>query len=200
MIDRYAHVTFFFNGGREVSFEGEDRGLIPSPKVPTYDHAPEMSMKGVADSVIDALNKGVHQFVMCNFAAPDMVGHTGVYDAAVKACTACDVEIGRIAEAAALHGYHLIVTADHGNAEEMLDAEGKPKTSHTTNLIPFILQLASGDSRDIQFIPEVQQSINQSTKSCCGGLSDVAPSVLELMGLPIPAEMTGHSLVTAKSS
>lgn len=156
-------------------------------------------MTGVADSVIDAINKGNHQFIMCNFAAPDMVGHTGVYDAAVVACTACDREIGRIADACKQHGYHLIITADHGNAEEMLDAEGKPKTSHTTNYIPFIVQVAPGESRQVKFIPQVETARSQHGQ-CCGGLSDVAPSVLALMGLPIPAEMTGHSLLEAKSA
>ena len=189
--EKYAHVTFFFNGGVEQPFPHEDRALIPSPKVRTYDLQPEMSQAGVGDSVVEAVRKGDYAFIMCNFAAPDMVGHTGVFDAAVKACTACDVQIGRIAEACGEAGYTLIVTADHGNAEEMEDEDGKPKTSHTTNLIPFIIQPKRGV--DVRWTNAVEKA--KGGTAPVGGLSDVAPTVLTLMGLDIPKEMTGKPLV-----
>ena len=189
--EKYAHVTFFFNGGVEAAFPLEERGLIPSPKVATYDLAPEMSQAGVGDSVIAAIHKGGYAFVMCNFAAPDMVGHTGVYDAAVVACTACDVQIGRIAQACKEKGYTLVVTADHGNAEEMEDEQGKPKTSHTTNLIPLLIHPKEGVK--VEWTEAVEKG--RKGEAPVGGLSDVAPTVLTLMGLDIPKEMTGKSLV-----
>ena len=189
--EKYAHVTFFFNGGREEPFAKEDRALIPSPKVATYDQQPQMSQAAVADSVIKAVEKKHYPFVMCNFAAPDMVGHTGVYEAAVKACTNCDEQIGKIAAACKANGYTLVVTADHGNAEEMEDEHGKPKTSHTLNLIPLLIQPKDGLS--VQWTDEV--SGKQGKEAPVGGLSDVAPTVLALMGLDVPTEMTGKSLV-----
>ena len=181
--EKYAHVTFFFNGGRENAFENEDRGLVPSPKVATYDLQPEMNAAGVADSVIEALRKKHYDFVMCNFAPPDMVGHTGVMDAAVIACTATDKAIGRIYDACVEHGYVLVVTSDHGNCEEMLDEEGNPKTSHSTNDVPLFVQNIPSSSPS--FVLEREY----------GGLSDVAPTILDLMGLEIPKEMTGKSMI-----
>ena len=189
--EKYAHVTFFFNGGVEQAFPLEDRQLIPSPKVATYDLAPEMSQAGVGDSMLAAMRKKEYAFLMCNFAAPDMVGHTGVFDAAVKACVACDVQVGRIMEAAKAEGYTLVVTADHGNVEEMEDADGKPKTSHTTNLIPLLIQPKEGV--EVKWVDGVEKG--KDGEEAVGGLSDVAPTVLTLMGLDIPKEMTGKSLV-----
>lgn len=140
--EKYAHVTFFFAGGIEKPFALEDRKMIQSPSVPTYDQKPEMSQRAVADAIVDTIkNNNTHnyKFIMCNFAAPDMVGHTGVYDAAVQACTVCDEVIGQLYQACQENGWTLVVTADHGNAEEMIDENGKPKTSHTTNLIPVLI-------------------------------------------------------------
>jgi len=188
--EKYAHVTFFFNGGREQAFENEDRKLVQSPKVPTYDKEPAMSQHAVGDSVIEAMSKGdEYPFVMCNLAAPDMVGHTGMYEPAVIACTVCDEVIGKVYEACQKYGYTLVVTADHGNAEEMEDEEGNPKTSHTTNLIPFIV--ASGS--DLQFEDYVKDAEQKGKPS--GGLSNVAPTILTIMGLDVPKEMTAKSLV-----
>ncbi|XP_070540000.1 2,3-bisphosphoglycerate-independent phosphoglycerate mutase-like [Ptychodera flava] len=176
--EKYAHVTFFFNGGREAAFEKEDRSMVPSPKVPTYDQLPEMSSAGVADEMVRAIGSGQYPFVMCNFAPPDMVGHTGQYEPAVKACEATDIAIGRIHDACEEHGYVLLITADHGNAEKMLSEKGGPHTAHTTFRVPFIM--------------------TGSHKFKTGGdpgLSDVAPTVLDLMGLDIPPDMTGQSLL-----
>ncbi|XP_055353937.1 2,3-bisphosphoglycerate-independent phosphoglycerate mutase-like [Paramacrobiotus metropolitanus] len=178
--EKYAHVTFFFNGGKETQVEGEERCMVPSPKVPTYDHQPEMSSAGVADKMIEAIGSGKYKFVMCNFAPPDMVGHTGVYEAAVKAVTATDIAIGRISEACKQHNYVLLITADHGNAEQMLAPDGQPHTAHTTNRVPFIMAFTSR-----KFL---QPSHNAA-------LADVAPTVLDLMDLGKPNEMDGQSLL-----
>ena len=145
----------------------------------------------MADSVTQAVSKGRYPFIMCNFAAPDMVGHTGVYEAAVKACTNCDEQIGKVAAACRESGYTLVVTADHGNAEEMEDEDGKPKTSHTLNLIPLLIQPKQGVN--VQWTDRVSSA--RGDGAAVGGLSDVAPTVLTLMGLDVPAEMTGRSLV-----
>jgi len=183
--EKYAHVTFFFNGNREKPFPNEYRYLIPSPKVATYDLAPEMSMAAVGEKVVEAM-KGTERdyaFIMCNLAAPDMVGHTGVYEATVKACQECDRVIGLILDGCQKHNYVLVVTADHGNAEEMLDEFDKPKTSHTTNFVPVIV---AGD----------MQRLNVAMgRPSGGGLRDVAPTVLDLMGLAKPPEMTGNTLL-----
>eukprot|EP00742_Colponemidia_sp_Colp-10_P003854 GILJ01004104.1.p1 GENE.GILJ01004104.1~~GILJ01004104.1.p1 ORF type:complete len:532 (+),score=69.97 GILJ01004104.1:48-1598(+) len=178
--EKYAHVTFFFNGGREAEFPLEDRRLVESPKgVPTYDLAPSMNAQGVADSVVDALRQNKYPFVMCNFAPPDMVGHTGNYDATLVAVETTDRCIGQIWEACEANGYVLVITADHGNAELMIDASGKPVTSHSTNPVPLVV--AGGQGARLL-----------KTE---GGLEDVAPTVLTIMGLDIPSEMTGSSLV-----
>ncbi|XP_006820372.1 2,3-bisphosphoglycerate-independent phosphoglycerate mutase-like [Saccoglossus kowalevskii] len=176
--EKYAHVTFFFNGGREDAFELEDRCMVPSPKVPTYDTLPEMSSAGVADKMVEAIGSGKYPFVMCNFAPPDMVGHTGQYEPAVKACTATDIAIGRIYDACEKHGYVLLITSDHGNAEKMFSEKGGPHTAHTTARVPFIM---TGSHKFIKLDDP--------------GLADVAPTVLDLMGLDIPADMTGKSLL-----
>ncbi|PGH36089.1 2,3-bisphosphoglycerate-independent phosphoglycerate mutase [[Emmonsia] crescens] len=178
--EKYAHVTFFFNGGVEKHFPGEERELIPSPKVATYDLDPKMSAAPVADKLAERIGENKFEFLMNNFAPPDMVGHTGVYEAAIEAVTATDKAIGRVFEACKENGYVLFVTADHGNAEEMKNAEGTPKTSHTTNKVPFIMANA----------PE-----GWSLKKSSGVLGDVAPTILAAMGIEQPEEMTGHSLL-----
>ncbi|KAK2021762.1 2,3-bisphosphoglycerate-independent phosphoglycerate mutase [Colletotrichum zoysiae] len=184
--EKYAHVTFFFNGGVEKVFaletRDESQDLVPSNKtVATYDKAPEMSADGVANQVAKRLGEQKFPFVMNNFAPPDMVGHTGVYEAAIVGVEATDKAIGKIYEACKKQNYVLFITADHGNAEEMKFPDGKPKTSHTTNKVPFIMANA----------PE-----GWSLKKDGGVLGDVAPTVLAAMGLPQPEEMTGTNLLT----
>ena len=178
--EKYAHVTFFFNGGVEKKFKDEDRELIPSPKVKTYDLDPKMSAASVADKLCERIKEQKYEFLMNNFAPPDMVGHTGVYEAAIKGCEATDVAIGQVFESCKQNDYVLFVTADHGNAEEMLNEQGTPKTSHTTNKVPFVMANA----------PQ-----GWSLKKTDGVLGDVAPTVLAVMGLPQPEEMTGTSLL-----
>jgi 2,3-bisphosphoglycerate-independent phosphoglycerate mutase len=180
--EKYAHVTFFFNGGRETSFAGEARRLVPSPKeVPTYDLKPEMSAEKVADEVLARLAAADDAFVLVNFANPDMVGHTGVLAAAVRAVETVDLQVGRLCDAVRAKGGALIVTADHGNAEQMRDeATGEPHTAHTLNPVPVIL---------------VDDSTKGVTLRGGGSLRDVAPTVLELLGIDQPGEMTGRSLV-----
>ena len=180
--EKYAHVTYFFNGGREEPFLGEERVMIPSPKeVATYDHKPEMSAAGVADAVVKAVDSGKFDFVLVNFANPDMVGHTGVLTAAIEAVQAVDVGIGRIAKAVKKQGGALIVTADHGNCEQMVDFKtGAPHTAHTLNPVPLLYM----------------NDADKGVKIRSGGrICDVAPTMLEIMGLPQPAAMTGHSLL-----
>lgn len=153
--------------------------MIPSPKVPTYDKQPEMSVQDVADKVAELVEKGEHEFIMCNFAPPDMVGHTGVYDAAVKAIGATDAAVGTVYEACQKAGYILLVTADHGNAEQMINPEtGDPHTAHTTNKVPFIM---TGDAKTLSFAEDLKDGEQEE-----GALADVAPTVLDIMGLPIP--------------
>lgn len=178
--EKYAHVTFFFNGGKEAEFEGEVRKMVPSPRVATYDLDPEMNAAGVADAMCDAISEGSHQFVMCNFAPPDMVGHTGKYEPTLKAVEATDRAIGRVAKACEEKGYILLITADHGNAERMIDEKGGPVTSHTTNRVPFIMH-----NSDKNF-----SQLNHNAALC-----DVAPTVLKLMNIPKPAEMDGQALL-----
>ncbi|MCJ1465213.1 hypothetical protein MMC07_003829 [Pseudocyphellaria aurata] len=178
--EKYAHVTFFFNGGVEKQFPGEERDLISSPKVATYDLQPEMSAAGVADKLCERIAEGQYEFLMNNFAPPDMVGHTGVYEAAIKGVAATDKAIGQVYETCKKEGYVLFVTSDHGNAEEMLNEHGKPKTSHTTNKVPFVM---------------VNAPAGWSLKKQDGVLGDVAPTVLEVMGLEQPEEMGGTSLL-----
>lgn len=178
--EKYAHVTFFFNGGVEKQFENEHRDMIPSPRVATYDLQPTMSAMGVAEKVCERIQEGKFEFIMNNFAPPDMVGHTGVYEAAIKGVAETDKAIGKIYKQCVKSGYTLFITADHGNAEEMLNEEGKPKTSHTTNKVPFVMANA----------PK-----NFSLKKTDGVLGDVAPTVLAVMGLSQPEEMTSHSLL-----
>ncbi|CAO3668391.1 unnamed protein product [Rhizopus stolonifer] len=180
--EKYAHVTFFFNGGTEDQFNLEERAMADSPKVATYDKKPEMSSADVADKVSEALDSDKYPFVMCNFAPPDMVGHTGVYDAAVKAVEATDKAIGVVLEACKKNKYALFVTADHGNAEKLLSDDGKsPFTAHTCAEVPFILS----NDQDRKF----------KEKASEGALCDVAPTILDYLGLHIPKEITGKSLL-----
>ncbi|KAF1069025.1 MAG: 2,3-bisphosphoglycerate-independent phosphoglycerate mutase [Pseudomonas citronellolis] len=180
--EKYAHVTFFFSGGREEPFEGEERILIPSPKVATYDLQPEMSAPEVTDRIVDAIENQRFDVIVVNYANGDMVGHTGVFDAAVKAVECLDTCVGRIAEALEKVGGEALVTADHGNVEQMEDeSTGQAHTAHTCEPVPFI------------YIGKRALSIREG-----GVLADVAPTMLTLMGLPVPAEMTGHSIVTLK--
>ncbi|KAI9844913.1 MAG: hypothetical protein M1837_005199 [Sclerophora amabilis] len=181
--EKYAHVTFFFNGGVEKQFPGEERELVSSPKVATYDLDPKMSAAGVADRLCERIGDGKYEFLMNNFAPPDMVGHTGVYKAAIQGVAATDKAIGQVYEKCQKEGYVLFVTSDHGNAEEMLSSEGTPKTSHTTNKVPFIMANA----------PQ-----GWSLKKQDGVLGDVAPTVLEVMGIEQPKEMGGTSLLVKR--
>ncbi|KAJ3410639.1 hypothetical protein HDV05_003530 [Chytridiales sp. JEL 0842] len=177
--EKYAHVTFFFNGGTEAQYALEERELIASPKVATYDLKPEMSAIEVGEKVAERISTKKFPFVMCNFAPPDMVGHTGIYEAARKGVEATDKAISIIKKACDDNGYILFVTADHGNAEKMLAADGTPHTAHTCNKVPFVMT-----SKTYKF---------DTTK--VGILADCAPTILDVMGLPIPGEMTGQSLL-----
>ncbi len=177
--EKYPHVTFFLNGGEERQFQGEDRILVPSPKVATYDLQPEMSAPEVTDKLVEAVDSGRYDLVVINFANPDMVGHTGFLDAAIKAVQTVDAGVGRLEEAVRRQGGTLLVTADHGNCELMRDfANDQPHTAHTTNLVPAIL--VNGPA---------------GVELGDGRLADVAPTLLELMGIAQPAEMTGESLL-----
>lgn len=175
--EKYAHVTFFFSGGREEVFKNEDRIMIPSPKVATYDLQPEMSAYGVRDAVIKAINSEKYDFICLNFANGDMVGHTGVYEAIEKAVAIVDECAGAVANAAKGKGYDILIMADHGNADKALNEDGTPNTAHSLNPVPSIL------------ISDDYKSIKE------GILADVAPTLLTIMGVPIPKEMTGKVLV-----
>ncbi|KAH9029144.1 phosphoglycerate mutase [Lactarius pseudohatsudake] len=190
--EKYAHVTFFFNGGVEKQFENEERHLVDSPKVATYDLLPKMSVRGVADKVAEVVRASTHEFVMCNFAPPDMVGHTGIFDAAVEAITHTDAAVGTVYAACQEAGYTLLVTADHGNAEQMVNPEtGAPHTAHTTNKVPFILAGPKGST--VAFADDKDRKEDEEE----GALCDVAPTILALLGLDQPDEMTGRSLLAA---
>lgn len=181
--EKYPHVTFFFNGGHDAAFVGEDRTMVPSPKVATYDLQPEMSAVGVCNVLCDALANRTHDFVLCNFANADMVGHTGSLPAAIAAVEAVDACLGRILEAAATGGARLIITADHGNADVMVDAiTRQPHTAHTTNLVPLVIMHPGRD--DVAQVP----------LRAGGALCDVGPTALALLGLALPSEMTGRDL------
>lgn len=178
--EKYAHVTFFFSGGREQTFNGEERILIPSPKVATYDLQPEMSAPEVTDKLVEAIEEGGYDLIVCNFANGDMVGHTGNFDAAVKAVEAVDTCLGRIIAALQKVEGECLITADHGNVEQMNDsASGQPHTAHTCELVPLVYV----NQRDCMM------------ENREGGLSDIAPTLLYLMGLEQPDEMTGESMV-----
>jgi 2,3-bisphosphoglycerate-independent phosphoglycerate mutase len=185
--EKYAHVTYFFNGGLEEPFEGEDRELIPSPMVATYDKAPPMSATQVTDVAIAAIQKGIYSFIVINYANPDMVGHTGNMDATIEAIQAVDREVGRLVDGIGKAGGTAIITADHGNAEYMWDENHKPWTAHTTNPVPFIL--IEGERL------KVPGHGAEVTLRSDGRLSDIAPTILDILNLPKPDEMTGRSML-----
>ena len=176
--EKYAHVTFFFNGGEEKVFEGEDRILVPSPKVATYDLKPEMSAYEVTDKLLEAINQDKYDTIILNYANPDMVGHTGILEAAVKAVETIDECVGKVVQTVREKGGVILITADHGNSEQMIDYKtGEPHTAHTTNPVPLILVGMEGVA-----LKE-------------GKLADLAPTMLDIMGLEKPEEMTGESLI-----
>lgn len=177
--EKYAHVTFFFNGGIEAPYEGEDRILVPSPKVATYDQMPEMSAKEVTDVLVDGIESGDYDAIICNYANGDMVGHTGNLEAAIQAIEVLDSALGRVVEAIEKTGGSLLITADHGNAEQMMDLDtGQPHTAHTTNPVPLI------------YLGRRKAKMADS-----GSLCDIAPTMLQLMGLEQPSEMSGRALL-----
>ena len=175
--EKYPHVTFFFSGGREKEFTNEKRLLVPSPKVATYDLQPEMSAEGIRDAIIPELEAEWPDFVCLNFANTDMVGHTGVFSAVVKAAETADACTQAVVETGLKHGYSFIIIADHGNADYMINDDGSPNTAHTTNLVPCII---------------IDSDVNQVKD---GKLGDIAPTILQILGVPIPEEMTGNVLV-----
>ncbi len=176
--EKYAHVTFFFNGGREDPYEGEDRILVPSPKVATYALTPERSAYEVKDKLVEAINTQKYDFIVVNYANGDMVGHTGVYEAIEKACVAIDECVMDTVEACKKNDYEVVIIADHGNADNALNEDGTANTAHSLNPVPFVYVTA-----------------NKSAKVKDGVLADVAPSILKIMGLPQPEEMTGNNLI-----
>jgi len=182
--EKYAHVTYFFNGGREEPFPGEDRVLVPSPKVTTYDLKPEMSAPEVARTAADAIRSGSYDFAIVNFANPDMVGHTGDIPATVRAMEVTDAAVGAVVDAALAVGGCVLLTGDHGNAEEMLFPDGGVNTQHSTGPVPVAL---AGEGAERYALRD-------------GGLSDVAPTILELMDVPVPERMTGRTLLAPRGS
>jgi 2,3-bisphosphoglycerate-independent phosphoglycerate mutase len=175
--EKYPHVTFFFSGGREQAFEGESRIMLPSPKVATYDLMPEMSAPGIRDAVIDTIRSTQPDFICLNFANPDMVGHTGVFSAIVKAVETVDACLGEVLVVLNQYHYSTIIIADHGNADKALNEDGSPNTAHTTNPVPvWIIDSQVGKVKN-------------------GVLADVAPTLLAILGLQQPKEMTGKSLI-----
>ena len=180
--EKYPHVTFFFSGGREQVFEGEERILIPSPKVATYDLQPSMSAPEVTEALVKRLQLGDTDFVCLNYANADMVGHSGVFEAAVAAVETVDECVSQVVRAGLANGYSFLITADHGNADFMINSDGSPNTAHTTNPVPCFLISPSNPGLSLQN----------------GTLADLAPTILTLMGIPLPAEMTGKVLITEK--
>ena len=179
--EKYAHVTYFLNGGREAAFEGESREIVPSPDVPTYDLQPEMSAPELTDLVVGHIESDDPDVLVLNYANPDMVGHTGDFDAAVAAVEAVDAALGRLAAAVRTAGGHLLVTADHGNADDMGTPED-PHTAHTTNPVPFVYVSPDGDDGG--------RGVREG-----GTLADIAPTLLDLVGVPVPEAMTGQNLL-----
>jgi len=177
--EKYAHVTFFFNGGRETPYEGEDRILVPSPKVATYDLKPEMSAFEVKDKLVAAINESKYDFIVVNFANGDMVGHTGIYNAIAKAVWAVDNCVNEVVEAAKANDYEAVIIADHGNADNAINEDGTPNTAHSLNPVPFI------------YVTD-----NNSATVKDGRLADVAPSLLHIMGMEQPSDMTGENLIS----
>jgi 2,3-bisphosphoglycerate-independent phosphoglycerate mutase len=185
--EKYPHVTYFMNGGIEQAFPGEDRHLVPSPRVPTYDMEPAMSAEKLTASCIAAINKGIYSLVVINYANPDMVGHTGQLQATEEAITTVDRCVGKLLEATSKMGGTMLITADHGNAEVMQGPDGRPWTAHTTNPVPVIL--VEGEKRQL---PGHGTDVKLREG---GGLADIAPTLLDILGLPKPARMTGESLI-----
>jgi 2,3-bisphosphoglycerate-independent phosphoglycerate mutase len=175
--EKYPHVTFFFSGGREKPFKNESRILCESPKVATYDLQPEMSAEKISKKFIDEINKKSFDFACLNFANPDMVGHTGSIDATVRACEVVDREVSKIVSTAIKNDYEVLVTSDHGNADVMINKDGSPHTYHTTNLVPIV------------YVSDNKRNLND------GKLGDIAPTILDIMGIGLPDEMTGKSLL-----
>src|SRR6202043_881735 len=179
--EKYAHVTYFINGRRETPFRGEERFLVPSPKVPTYDLQPEMSAAGITDTAVECIRSGQYDLVIMNYANADMVGHTGIMEAAIKAVEAVDTGVGRVVEATLAVGGGLLITADHGNAEQLIEYDtGKPFTAHTTFPVPLYL-----------VVPQLASAHLRSD----GILADVAPTILQILDIPQPKDMTGKSLI-----
>ena len=184
--EKYPHVTFFFNGGQEEAFPGEERILVPSPKVATYDLQPEMSAEPLTDAVVAAIASGGYRFVIVNFANGDMVGHTGVLPAAIRAVETVDTSLGRIVAATLAMGGVVLVTADHGNAEEMIHpVTGAPMTAHTTNPVPVVL------------VSPEDSPLRHAALRMDGRLASVAPTILQLLGVAAPSDMTEPSLLAA---
>ena len=179
---KYAHVTFFFNGGEEKQFEGEDRILVNSPKVATFDMQPEMSAYEVADNLVEAIKSEKYDVIVVNFANPDMVGHTGIMEATVKAIEAVDECVGKAYDALMEKNGQMFICADHGNAEKLVDTDGSPFTAHTTNPVPFILV-------------NYDEAYTLREGGC---LADIVPTLIEMMGMEQPKEMTGKSLLIKK--
>lgn len=184
--EKYAHVTYFFNGGREAPFPGEVHQMLPSPKVATYDEQPEMSLPEVSDAVVEAIESGQYDFFVVNFANPDMVGHTGKEEAAIQAVQAVDHALGRVVDALMAQDGVLLLTADHGNIEMMQAPDGSPHTAHTTNKVPCLLV-----SKNRQLTLKERDDF---------GLSNIAPTLLDILGLPIPAEITGESMLAVQKA
>jgi 2,3-bisphosphoglycerate-independent phosphoglycerate mutase len=179
--EKYAHVTYFINGRRETPFPGEDRFLVPSPKVPTYDLQPEMSAAGITETAVERIRSGDYDFIVMNYANADMVGHTGIMDATIKGVEAVDKGVGQIVEATLALGGSLLITADHGNAEQLIDyTTGQPFTAHTTNPVPLYL---------------VAPQLAQAHLRTDGILADVAPTILDILHIPQPKDMSGRSLL-----
>jgi 2,3-bisphosphoglycerate-independent phosphoglycerate mutase len=178
--EKYPHVSFFFSGGREQPFEGETRIMIPSPKVATYDLQPEMSAPEVTDAILQEINQQTADFICLNYANADMVGHTGVFSAGIKAVETVDACVQRVVEAALANDYSVLLTADHGNADYMINEDGTPNTAHTLNPVPLFY---IDKNADVKLKP--------------GKLGDIAPTILSLMNLPVPKEMTGKILIAS---
>jgi 2,3-bisphosphoglycerate-independent phosphoglycerate mutase len=176
--EKYPHVTFFFSGGREEPYAGEKRIMVPSPKVATYDLQPEMSAVEITDKLVPEIEAGTSDFICLNYANTDMVGHTGVFSAAIKAAETVDACVNRVVTAGLANGYTIFLTADHGNADFMINEDGSPNTAHTLNPVPFFII-------DKEWKGNIQP----------GKLGDLAPTILTVMGLPIPKEMTGNVLI-----
>jgi len=176
--EKYPHVSFFFSGGREVPFEGEKRLMIPSPKVATYDLQPEMSALELTQAILPEIQQGTADFICLNYANADMVGHTGIWEAAIKAAETVDQCVEKVVKASLDNGYTVFLTADHGNADYMINDDGSPNTAHTLNLVPFFII-------DKEWKGDIKP----------GKLGDLAPTILTIMGLPLPPEMTGDILI-----